>query len=159
MQKYYFSKCNLLFYVLLTVHLGIILANNQLHTHFFFMYVYSRSPHVSGSHVPIIRRINCINATCGTCHSVQMTCTTCRIDTINSPDNGHMAVRNMWRTGINIHEKEMCVKLVICQDCNLVLFMGGEENGQNSMQHVTCHILFWARGDQLTCFKYCNNNQ
>jgi hypothetical protein len=24
-----------------------------------------------------------------------VTCTTCRIDTINSPDDGHMAARNM----------------------------------------------------------------
>ena len=37
----------------------------------------------------------------------------CRIDTINCPDDGHMAARNMYRTEINIHEKELCVKLVI----------------------------------------------
>jgi len=37
------------------------------------MYVYLYSLHVSGSHVPIIRRINCINTTFGVCHSVQMT--------------------------------------------------------------------------------------
>ena len=48
-------------YALLTVqHLGIIFVNNQLDAHFFFMYVYFCSLHVSGSHVPIIRRINCI---------------------------------------------------------------------------------------------------
>jgi hypothetical protein len=35
------------------------------------------------------------------------------IDTINSPDDGHMAAQNMQRIEINIHEKEMCVKLVI----------------------------------------------
>jgi len=46
------------FYVLLTVHLGIIFVSNQLHAQFFFMYVYFYSPHVLGSHVPIIRRIN-----------------------------------------------------------------------------------------------------
>jgi hypothetical protein len=55
--------------------------------------------------VPIIKRINCIN-TYGICHSVWMTVwcigldetvtyTRCRIDTINSPDDGHMAARNM----------------------------------------------------------------
>ena len=44
------------FYVLLTVHPGIILVNNQLDAQF-FMYVYYFSLHVSGSHVPIIRRI------------------------------------------------------------------------------------------------------
>ena len=37
----------------------------------------------------------------------------CHIDTINSPDDGHMAARNMYRIEINIHEKELCVKLVI----------------------------------------------
>ena len=49
------------FYVLLTVHLGIIFVNNQLDSQFYFMYVYFYSLHVLGSHVPIIRRINCIN--------------------------------------------------------------------------------------------------
>jgi hypothetical protein len=29
-----------------------------------------------------------------------------RIDTINSPDDGHMAARNMYRIEINKHEKE-----------------------------------------------------
>jgi hypothetical protein len=60
----------LAFYVLLTVHLGIIFVNNQLDAKFFFMYVYFYSLHVSGSHVPIISRINCINTTSGICHSV-----------------------------------------------------------------------------------------
>jgi len=45
------------FYVLLTVHLGIMFVNNQIDAQFFFMYVYFYSLHVSGSHVPIIRRI------------------------------------------------------------------------------------------------------
>jgi len=44
-----------LFYVLLTVHPGMILVNNQLDAQF-FMYVYFYSLRVSGSHVPIIRR-------------------------------------------------------------------------------------------------------
>jgi len=34
-------------------------------------------------------------------------------DTINSPDDGHMAARNNKRTEINIHEKELCVRLVV----------------------------------------------
>jgi len=34
------------------------------------MYVYFCSLHVSASHVPIIRRINCINTTSGICHSL-----------------------------------------------------------------------------------------
>jgi len=29
------------------------------------------------------------------CHLHRLTYTRCRIDTINSPDDGHMAVRNM----------------------------------------------------------------
>jgi len=59
------------FYVLLTVNLGIIFVNNQLEAHiFFFIYVYFCSLHVSGSHVPIIRRINFINTISSICHSV-----------------------------------------------------------------------------------------
>ena len=42
-------------------------------THKFFMYVYFYSLHVSGNHVPIIGRINCINAIPGVCHSVWTT--------------------------------------------------------------------------------------
>jgi hypothetical protein len=87
------------------VILGLIFVNNQPDAQFFFMYIYFYSQQVSGSHVPIIRRINCINAS-GMCHSVQMTVwtpnghlyrvtyTRC-IDTINSPDDGHMASRNL----------------------------------------------------------------
>jgi len=45
-----------IFYVLLTVHPGMILVNNQLDEQF-FMYVYFYALHVSGSRVPIIRRI------------------------------------------------------------------------------------------------------
>jgi len=51
----------------------VIFVNNQLDAQFFFMYVYFYSLHVSCSHVPIIRRINCINMTSGICHSVYMT--------------------------------------------------------------------------------------
>jgi hypothetical protein len=56
-------------YVLLTVHLGVIFVNNQLDAHFFFVYIYFYSLHVLGSHVPITRKIHCIN-TSGICHSV-----------------------------------------------------------------------------------------
>jgi hypothetical protein len=45
-----------------------------------------------------------------------VTYTRCCIDTINSPDDGHMVARNMYRIEINIHEKELCVKLVIYKD-------------------------------------------
>ena len=53
-----FEICEFEFYVLLTVRLGIIFVNNQLDAQLFFMYVYFYSLHVSGSHVPIVRRIN-----------------------------------------------------------------------------------------------------
>jgi hypothetical protein len=42
--------------------------------------------------------------------------TRCHIGTINSPDDGHMAARNMYRIEINVHEKELCVNLVIYND-------------------------------------------
>jgi hypothetical protein len=61
---------NITFYVLLTVHLGIILVNNQLDAQFFFVYVYFSSLHVSSTPVLIIRRISCINTTSGICHSM-----------------------------------------------------------------------------------------
>jgi hypothetical protein len=48
----------------------MVFVNNQLDAQFFFMYVYFCSLHVSGSHVSIIRRINCINTTSGICHSI-----------------------------------------------------------------------------------------
>ena len=39
-------------------------------------------------------------------HLYRVTYTRCHIDTINSPDDGRMATRNMYRIEINIHEKE-----------------------------------------------------
>jgi len=49
-------------------------------------------------------------------HLYRVTYTRCRIDTINSPDNGHMVARNMHGIEINIHDKELCVELVIYKD-------------------------------------------
>ena len=46
-----------MFSVLLALHLGIKLLNNQHDAQFFFMYVYFYSLHVSDSYVTIIRRI------------------------------------------------------------------------------------------------------
>jgi hypothetical protein len=43
----------------------IIFVNNQPDAQFYFMNVYLYSLLVSGSHVPIIRRINFINTTSG----------------------------------------------------------------------------------------------
>ena len=48
-------------------------------------------------------RINCIVDG----HLHRVTYTRCRIDKINSPDDGHVAVRNKYRIEINIHEKTM----------------------------------------------------
>jgi len=61
------DKCIAEFYVLLTVHLGSVLVNNQLDALFifFFVYIYSSSLHVSSIPVLIIKRINCINTTSG----------------------------------------------------------------------------------------------
>ena len=61
---------NTKFYVLLTMHLGIILFNDQLDAHFFFVYVYLNSLHVSSIQVLIIRRFNYINMISGVFHSV-----------------------------------------------------------------------------------------
>jgi hypothetical protein len=67
---YYLYQQLHIFYVLLTVHLGSVLVNNQLDAQFFLIYVDFYSLHVSGSHVTIIRRINCIDTTSGIYHSV-----------------------------------------------------------------------------------------
>ena len=63
----------------------------------------------------------------------RVTYTRCHIDTINSPDYGHMAARNMQRIEINIHEKESCLKLVIYKDYT-------ETHGQQNMKYPK-HIL------------------
>jgi hypothetical protein len=77
----------------------------------FSYYVCLISLHVSGDYVPIIARNNCIYATLGTCCPVWMTVwyagfipdsypyritgTKCRINTVISPDDGHIVARNM----------------------------------------------------------------
>jgi len=43
-----------------------------------------------------------------------VTYTKCRIDTVNSPDDGHMTVRNMQTIEINIHEKLLFFKTDLC---------------------------------------------
>ena len=71
--------------------------------------------------MPIIRRNNCIYTTLVTCHSVwtsvwyagfipdthpyRITNTTCRINTVVSPGDGHIVARNMQRKEINILRK------------------------------------------------------
>jgi hypothetical protein len=36
-----------------------------------------------------------------------------RINTIDSPDDVHRSAQNMYRTGIDVNEKELCIKLVV----------------------------------------------
>jgi hypothetical protein len=67
----------------------VIFVNNQLDAQFYLMYVYFYSLHVSGSPVPIIRRINCINMISGICHSVQMTVWCASLDETQSHPNLH----------------------------------------------------------------------
>jgi hypothetical protein len=89
------NSCLAKFYVPLTVRLSIIFVNNQLDTQF--------------SSLIQTCKLN------GNLYKV--TYNRCRIDTINSLDDGHMAARNMMRKQININEKELCVKLVIYKVC------------------------------------------
>ena len=58
-----------------------------------------------------------------------VTYTRCRIDTINYPDDGHIAVRNIYRIEINIREKELCFSLVIYKDYN-------ETHGQQYIKSI-----------------------
>ena len=81
-----------------------IFVSNQLDAQFFFMYVYFYSLHVSGSHVPIIRRINCINTTSGICHSVQTTVWCARLGESliqTCKPNGHLYRVTYTRCGID----------------------------------------------------------
>ena len=59
-----------------------------------------------------------------------VTYTRCRIDTINSPDDGHVTVRNVYGIEINVHEKELCVKLVIYKDRPPESFMSPLASGR-----------------------------
>ena len=106
-------------YLLSTTH------SKDIRFPWFTLYVNFFTLHVSGDYVPIIRRNNWINATLGTCYSVWMTVwyagayalvyqtvfvilygwasgvqggitsTKCRINTVVSPVDGHIAARNM----------------------------------------------------------------
>jgi hypothetical protein len=49
---------------------GLILVNNQIDARFFFLYIYSKTLHVSNTTVLIIRKINYINTTSDICHSM-----------------------------------------------------------------------------------------
>ena len=65
----------------------------------------------------------CIDDLLPECYLHRVTCTRCRIDTINSPDDGHIAALNMYRIEINIQEKELCIKLVIYKKTRLIYYV------------------------------------
>ena len=85
----------------------------------FSQYVYFFAVHVQGDYVPIIRSNNCVYATLGISYSVWMTDDTLhtrqssiqnnkyqvRINTVVSPDDGHIVARNKQRKEINIIRK------------------------------------------------------
>ena len=60
--------------------------------------------------MPIIRRNYCIYATL-----VFVTLYGCRIDTVISPDDGHMVTRNMYRREINILSRILHLVEFICK--------------------------------------------
>ena len=51
-------------------------------------------------------------------HLHRVTCTRCRINTIDSPDNEHRGARNMYRIGINIYEKRIKRQVGYLQELN-----------------------------------------
>jgi hypothetical protein len=68
--------------------------------------------------VPIIRRNSCIYMTLGTCYPMWMTHTNhpyrikfTNINTVVSPDDGHIVARNMLRKEIN--QEKLCTKLAL----------------------------------------------
>jgi len=64
----------------------------------------------------LVCRFGCSIQTCiPDGHLQRVTYTRCHIDTIHSLDDEHICVRNVYKIEINIHEKELCIKLVICK--------------------------------------------
>jgi hypothetical protein len=57
-------------------------------------YVYFFSVHVSGDYVPIIRRNSCIGCIPDS-HQNRITSNKCPINTVVSPDDGHIVARNI----------------------------------------------------------------
>jgi len=77
----------------------------------------------------------------------RVTYTRCRIDKINSPDDGQMAARNMYSIEINIYEKELCVKLVIYRDLEGNSTKEHEWQKTRSSRDIKCRFVF--RSDRL----------
>jgi len=83
---------------------------------FFFMYVYFFSLHVSGSYVPIIRRINCISTTSGICHSVyKMTVWCAGLDETVLQSHPNLQTRSTEQSHPNLHTKRSSIQSDIYQ--------------------------------------------
>jgi len=118
------------FYILLTVHLGAVLVNNQLdalfHVFISLLYMFRATQcSSSGESIVSIHRLVCITLwrwlvwyagpsgpAYQTSHLHRVIHTRRCIDTIDSPDDEHCDARNMYRSEINKYIKK-CVKLVI----------------------------------------------
>jgi hypothetical protein len=123
------------FYIYLTVHLGIILVNNQLDALFFNVFICHFSTRFEHP-VLFIRRIELyqnivwyVSLCIGNCLAwltvIPATYTEWYIPDdvliqFDSPDDGHRIARNVYRSDINKYiEKKKCVKLVINKNKNL----------------------------------------
>ena len=75
-------------------------------------------------------------------HLHRVTYTRYRIETTESPDDEHLNARNMYRIEINIYKKELCLKVVIKQNCShstFIIFDCGQNrtgNRQKSKLHL-----------------------
>jgi hypothetical protein len=121
-HTFFRNGTRILFYVLLTVHLDIIFVNNQLDLQLFFhvcLFLFStcfgqpRAHHqenqsyqydIQYMSLCIDDRVVCtfgwdcnvIQTRTAHGHLYGVTYTGCRIDTIDSPDDGHVTAQNMW---------------------------------------------------------------
>ena len=117
---------HVLVYVSFTAHLGITLLNNQTNMFISILNMF-RAAMCSSSGESILTMLYLVSLCVGdrlvcrlgwnqTCipdgHPHSLTCTRYRIDTNGSPDDEHMAARNMQRIEINIYKK-LDVNLVI----------------------------------------------
>jgi hypothetical protein len=64
-----------------------------------------------GGHVQVWMKLRLIQTCTPNGHLCRVTYTRCRIDTINSPDDGHMAAQNTERIEINLHEKRIVLQV------------------------------------------------
>jgi len=88
MRHHPFIKNTLKIYILHLVN------KNQLGEQF-IPSIFNQSLHVSGDYVLIIGRNCCVFVTLGTCYSVWITSTRCRINTAVTPDDEKIVTRNM----------------------------------------------------------------